>query len=189
MILISRVTVQPSVEPLTVAEAKYACKVDDTSTSELDYFSRLITRARRIAENYSELSFLTQTREITLDAFPCSIIDLPHGPVQSVLISYVDSTGNDQDLTEGTDFRVSRDRVQVINSWPTAKNQIDAVTITYVAGYTNGGEDWLPEEAIEACQKLVARLYEKRGDEDFTPLTDEIMDILDQIKSYKNANV
>lgn len=188
MIKYSKVTVQPTVEPLTVAEAKYHCKVDDTSQDETNYFSRLITRARRIAENYSGLSFLTQTREMTLDYFPCGIIEIPYGPVQSIEITYIDTDDVIQTLVEGTDYRISGDRVQAINGWPTPKDQIDAVTITYMAGYTNAGEDHLPEEAIEACGKIVARLYEKRGDEDFTVLTDEIMDILDNIKVYWNAN-
>lgn len=188
MIKYSKVTVQPASEPLTVAEAKYHCKVDDSSTNETDYFSRLITRARRIAENYTGLSFLTQTRQLNLDYFPCGTIELPHGPVQSVEIEYFNTSGVSTALVEGTDFRVSGDRVQTINGWPTPKDMIDAITITYVAGYLNTYEDPLPEEAIEGCIKLVARLYEKRGDEDLTPLTAEIMDTLDPIKVYQNAN-
>lgn len=188
MIKFSKVIVQPAVEPLTVAEAKYHCKVDDSSTDETDYFSKLITRARWIAENYTALSFLTQTRQLNLDYFPCGTIELPHGPVQSVEVSYINSEGTPTALVEGTDFRVSGNRVQPISGWPTPKDQIDAVTIEYVAGYTNAGEDHLPDQAIEGCIKLVTRMYEKRGDEDYTVLTREIMDVLDGIKDYQNAN-
>jgi uncharacterized phiE125 gp8 family phage protein len=188
MIMHSKVIVQPAVEPLTVAEAKYHCKVDDTSGDESNYFSRLITRARRIAENYSGLSFLTQTRQLSLDYFPCGVIEIPYGPVQSVEMEYYNSAGSLITMVEGTDFRISGDRIQAIDGWPTVKNMIDAVTIVYVAGFTNTGEDHLPEEAIDACARLVARFYEKRGDEDFTPLTDKIMDILDNIKVHWNAH-
>lgn len=192
MIKYSRVTVHPTVEPLTVAEAKYHCKVDSSSTEETDYFSRLIWRARRIAENYTGLSFLTQTREITLDYFPCGIIEIPYGPVQSITsFKYFDTSGVEQTLVLNTDFRLDKKsnpaRLQSINGWPTPNDQLNAVTIVYVAGYTNVGEDVLPEEAVEMIGKLVARLYEKRGDEDLTPLTDEIMDIGDQLKVYWNA--
>lgn len=150
-------------------------------------------RARRIAENYSGLSFLTQTREMNLDYFPCGIIEIPYGPVQSISsFKYIDTVGTEQTLALNTHFRIDNKsqpaRLQYIGSWPTAREQVNAVTIQYVAGYTNVGEDWLPEDIIEACGKLVARLNEKRGDEDFTPLTDEIMDILDGVKVYWNAN-
>lgn len=192
MIKYSRVTVHPTVEPLTVADAKYHCKVDDTSTNETDYFSRLIWRARRMCENYTGLSFLTQTREINLDYFPCGVIEIPYGPVQSITsFKYIDTAGVEQTLALNTDFRLdnksSLARLEAINGWPTPKDQVNAVTIIYVAGYTNVGEDVLPEEAVDMVSRLVARLYEKRGDEGVTPLTDEIMDIGDLIKVYWNA--
>lgn len=194
MVVHSKVIVHPATEPLTVADAKYHCKVDDTAVEETDFFSRLIWRARRIAENYTGLSFLTQTREINFDRFPCGIIEIPYGPVQSISsFKYIDTDGVEQTLVLNTDFRVDTKsnpaRIQYIDSWPTAKEQINAVTIQYLAGHTNVGQDVLPEEAVDMCARLVARLYEKRGDEGLTPLTDEIMDIGDQIKVYWNANV
>jgi uncharacterized phiE125 gp8 family phage protein len=191
MIIYSKVITQPSAEPLTLAEAKSMLKID--STDEDDYIVRLIMRARRMTENYCALSLLTQEREINLDCFPCGIINVPYGPVQSVdSFTYIDADGDEQTLVEGTDFRVDTKsdvcRIEAINSWPTAKTQVNAVTIQYTAGFTNVGEDWLPEEAIEMCSKLVARMYEKRGDENYPVLTDEIMQVGDLIKAYWNAN-
>lgn len=186
MILKSVVTVQPKTEPLTVAEAKDHLKI--SGSEEDTAIARLILRARRMVENYTNLSLLTQTREIKLNYFPCSI-ELPYGPVQSVEIDYTASDGTSASLTQGTDF-ILVNNVISSDSWPTADDEDGSVVITYVAGYTNVGEDHLPEEAIEMCQKLVARLYEKRGDEDSGGLfTDEIMDLGDSVKVYGNANV
>ena len=192
MIIKSKVITHPVAEPITVSDMKDILKIDHTS--EDSYISRLITRARRIAENYCGLSFLTQTREINLDSFPCGSIILPHGPVQSVSsFTYIDTDEIQQTLTVSTDFRIDIDsdicRVEAIDTWPTANDQINAVTIQYLAGFTNVLQDQLPEEAVEMTSRLVARMYEKRGDENAPLLTDDIMQIGDLIKVYWNANV
>jgi uncharacterized phiE125 gp8 family phage protein len=189
----SRVTQQPLDEPITLAQAKTHLKVDGTDDD--DFITRQIRAARRIGENYSGLSFLTQEREIKLDGFPCGVLDIPYGPVQSIdSFTYIKTDETTGTLVEGTDFRVSkigaRTRLEAIDGWPSTNYQVDAVTIQYTSGYTNAGEDYLPEEIPEAVAKTVARLYEKRGDDAAgTVLTYEIMDLYDTVKVYWNAHV
>lgn len=192
MILTTKVITQPSDEPITLAEAKAHCKISDTT--EDGYLTRQIRAARRFGENYSGLSFLTQKREIKLDAFPCGVITIPYGPVQTVTsFTYIKTDETTGTLVLNTDFRQSTNagvtRLEAISSWPSTNVQIDAVTIQYTCGYTDTGEDYLPEEIPEAVGKTVARMYEKRGDEDSGPvLTDEIRELYDSVKVYWNAN-
>lgn len=194
MILRSVIITQPESEPVDIEDVKAHLKVD--GSDEDDFILSKMKSARRLCEEYTNLSFITQERAVYLDKFPCGVIEIPNGPVQSIdEINYYDSDGAVQTLDVNTDFLVDTAsnpaRVwPVSHSWPTAQCRVNAVTIPYTAGYTNDDHDAVPEEIKEAIYKTVSRLYEKRGDGDNGPvLSSEITDILDMVKVYYNANV
>lgn len=178
--------VDPTVEPLTLAEAKTQCKVEFTDDDAL--IEALISAARDFAENRVERSLCTQTWVQTLDQFPGpSLTGIPfmrsysipphaivleRPPVQSITsVTYLDMTGIWQtmptsdyvDVTNGGAQRVD-DLVRITpvfgQIWPIPMPQIESVKVTYVAGY--GDPNHVPP-GIRAWMKLrVAALYENR---------------------------
>lgn len=201
MIVNSKVITQPESEPVTLDEAKAHLRVDGSDDDT--YITTLIKVARQLCEAYSGLSFLTQSREIKLDRFPCArTIILPHGPVQSVDdFTYLDSNGDSVPLILNTDYRVDLHsdipRVEYVSSWPLlpwpqTNNQFNSVTIAYTAGYMNDDHDQLPEVIKQAVLMTVATLYENRQDEVIAATGNLInwtsQALLDTVKVYYNAN-
>jgi len=196
MIIHSKVITQPESEPVTVAEARQHLRID--GTDEDSYIEILIKVARQLCEQYSGLSFITQSREIKLDRFPCSsIIEIPYGPIQTIDdFTYIDSSGDSQPLTETTDFIVdihsSPARVQYVNSWPSTLNRFSSVTIAYTSGYANDDHDPIPEVIKHAMLLHIGSLYENRQNDvlgtSVNSLNMNSEYLLDTIKVYWNAN-
>jgi uncharacterized phiE125 gp8 family phage protein len=203
MIQYSIVTEQPDSEPVLLADAKN--HLEYTGTAKDRYITSLIKSARKMCEAYSGLSFVTQTRRVKLDYFPCSklYIELPYGPVQSVeSFTYQKDDGTTRTLVSGTNFvldthsRVAR--VYPINSdgeidvWPTdLKNVPHAITIDYNAGYDDVSYEPLPEPIKQAILMQVASMFENRQDEQSgtTGMVNwNSMAMLDTVKVTWNAN-
>lgn len=194
MILQGKVIVQPASEPVTLDEAKTHLRV--TGTDEDAYITSLIKVARRMCEHDANLSFITQERQITLDHFPCHELHIMNGPVQSMEITYVDTNGDTQTLTSGTDYTAdlvsNPARICPVNSWPCTKRQLNAVTISAVCGWTNDDHDLLPDEIKQAILMQVATLFEGRQDEVQSGTAMVNMNshfLLDSVRAYGNANV
>lgn len=142
------------VEPVDEDRAKGHLRVSDDDP----YIAELpgcIKAARQHVEKILNASVANQTRVATLDSFPAGVIKLPDGPVLSVTsISYIDSAG----ATASVDaWILSKDRLTPAygESWPTARDQLGAVTITYEAGMMEGSPLALDDEDIINGIKLV----------------------------------
>lgn len=134
----------PTVEPVSLEEARSHLRVIDTAEDTL--IESYIRAATRHVEKTLGMSLMTRTYRLTLDDFS-DAIELPRGPVQSVTsVQYVDEAGDTQTLATSyysTDLVSSRQWV-VRNqdyTYPTLIDGVNAVSITYVAGY-----DTLPAE-------------------------------------------
>ena len=85
---------------------------------------------------------MTQTLDLYLDAFPCTIV-LPRSPLQSITsITYVDNDGITQTLDASqylvdTVSRPPRIVPAYGKSWPTPRVQINAVKVRFVCGHTD----------------------------------------------------
>lgn len=103
---------QPTVEPITVLEARTHCEATaygDTDLDPLDdaMFDAWITAAREHCEDFTGLSLATKVLEVALDSFPTvrddgsTAIELPGGPVRSIvqvmIPSPVGELGSDYD--------------------------------------------------------------------------------------------
>jgi len=169
-------TVQPTLEPVTVAEAMAHCRVD--SSAEEVYIGGLVSVAREWAEDYTNTTIMQSTWQLTMDCWPvrsgpqygsldAGRIDLPRCPVQSVSsIQYVDENGATQTLDPSAyTVDTSSDVVcRVVpaygQTWPSIRSQVGAITITYVAGQTLAAN--VPPRVRHAILLLVGHWFENR---------------------------
>lgn len=134
--LIARRTVTGS-EPITLAEAKLHLRVDHAD--EDAYITGLITAARIVCEQRTGRSIPVSTWVARADDF-CDTLELPFPPLVSVSgVQYVDVYGATITISN-TDYRVDQYsepcRVVPVTEWPIADDRINAVIVTYQAGYT-----------------------------------------------------
>ena len=145
-----RVLTAPAYEPVTRAEAKRWCRIDDDITTHDAVIDLLIGAMRELAEDITGRALVLRTLELRLDDFPSdpsdvAFIELPYPPLQSVqYIQYTDAAGDDQtiegeDLAAGwkVDTGSTPGRIQPASgeSWPGSDGSIGNVRIGYTAGY------------------------------------------------------
>ncbi len=160
------VTAGPSVEPLSASDVKTWLKV--TSSADDTLITNLIVAARQEAENYTGLKLISQTVKEYSDTFPSSRGELLlRFPLVSSItsVAYVDADGANQTFSSYNSDLLShpaRLRPNYQTEWPTTKEQLKAVTITYVCGYTNAAA--VPDAIKTALYLVIAKWYENRGD-------------------------
>jgi uncharacterized phiE125 gp8 family phage protein len=131
---------QPSVEPLTLAEAK--AHLREVGTSEDAYITALIPVARQQAENIMRRTIITSSWVKTEDRFPAAI-RLPMGRVQSITeVRYRDPDGVDlvmapvgYTLDNSGDGRPAWLYPSADYDWPDTWDQPNGVAVTYSAGF------------------------------------------------------
>lgn len=157
-------TAVPSSEPVTVTEAKQHARID-TDSDDI-YVSSLVTAARSHVETLCSRQLITATYELRMDKF-YDVLLLPRPPLQSVTsIEYVDTTGSTVTLNTSkykVDSSTAPARITPAwgETWPTARDEINAVTITYDAGYGDNASD-VPADLIHAIKLMLGHLYENR---------------------------
>ncbi len=179
-------TTAPIAEPVSLAEAKAHLRVD--ASDENNYIDTLIATARAHCEAITLRQFMPAQWRLTLDDFPrgrgrspaiegCDII-LPRSPVTLVgSIIYTDTNGANQ-VFDPTKYVVSTDdepaRISLVfgEVWPVTLDQLNAVRISYDAGYGPVGAGTTtesefaalhtPQPIKQAILMLVAHLFENR---------------------------
>lgn len=179
-----RVIVRPTVEPISLAEAREHLRLDayDSPAVHPDdaLVAALITAARQWSEQFLGRAIAVQTLEIGRDQFPgrtnfcnpCSwfapdAIDLPG------FLTMLAFTSDDEAVT---DYQLDRQsdppclRPAAGTCWPTiaVRGTANAVKVRYVAGYTLPGDspdlDPLPGPVRSGMLLLLGHLYENRED-------------------------
>ncbi len=161
----TRVVVEPIEEPVSLAEAKKHLRVDHDDDDTL--IMGLIATARRSCEIRARRSFVTQTLEMSLEAWPDSEIVLPMPPLQSVTsITYIDAAGATQTVPS-TDYLVYPNvepglvLLKSTAAWPSAELQAGpGIKLRYVAGY--GLAIAVPALYKAAMLLMIGHLYENR---------------------------
>lgn len=159
--------VAPSIEPVTLAEAKVWIEEFDTvHDGMLDF---VIRAAREFAEGYCQRSFITQQWRLTLDALP-PCVQLERGPVQAVnSLVYLDMAGGTQTITSPGAPTYAFDPSGTLArlapgfgyTWPETLPQIGAVRITYTAGYGATADD-VPFGVKQWMRARIATMFENR---------------------------
>lgn len=159
---------EPAIEPLGLDEAKTQLRVD--GTTEDAHILALISAVRVEAETIARRAFVTQTWDLTLDAWPsASVIELPYPPLQSVIsITYIDSDNVTHTMAT-SDYFVDIDgdpgRVCLAHgaAWPggTLRPRA-AIKIRFVAGWSDPYQ--VPANYRQAMLLGLSAYYENRGD-------------------------
>jgi uncharacterized phiE125 gp8 family phage protein len=164
----------PSVEPVTLDEAKAQCRVLDTS--EDARLEALITVAREEAERVTHRALCEQEWEVRFDRFPCDgkSLVLPLPPIREITIQYLDAAGVLQTWAPGDyvasqvfgqdeEVPVDAQRASVIpapnKTWPeTQCGAVEAVRVQILCGY-----DEVPATAKQAILVMIEDLFYQRG--------------------------
>lgn len=161
-----KIITPPASEPITLAEAKAQCRIsgDDEDTVIAGY----IMGARRYCESIDWRAYLTQTRELWLDAWPREgAITIPKPPLQS--ISYIRCYDDDDVATTlaSSDYYVDvvsepgRVVLRSGASWPgTALRVANGVCVRFVAGWANPAD--VPQTIKQAILLIVGHWNENR---------------------------
>jgi uncharacterized phiE125 gp8 family phage protein len=164
----------PATEPVSVAEAKAHLRIDHAADD--DYVEDfVIPAARRYAETITHRAFITQTWILRLNGFGRGgPIYLPRPPLVSITtVTYTDTAG-----TAGTAWAASSTgytleqpsgemalhasiRPSYSQSYPSTRDIVDSVVITYVAGY--GAASAVPIGIKHGILMLIEDLYRQRG--------------------------
>lgn len=161
------VSTAPTIYPVSQTEVKKHLEIAVSDTSHDDHIDMLTATATEKAEAYSKQSFINRTYQLKLDKFPRWEIMLPRPPLSSVSsISYVDGDGATQTLSSSlylvsTSSKPGRVTPAYNEVWPETRNIIDAVTVTYVAGYGATSAS-VPQRARQAILLMVGTWFENR---------------------------
>lgn len=151
-------------QPVSIADVKDHVRIThDDQDARLDGY---IKAATRYIENISDRQLMTATWRLSLDDFPTWELVLPKPPLQSVSsVQYVDGDGATQTWASSNyivDTYSDPGRITPAYGkfWPSPRDQVNAVTIQFVAGYTSAAN--VPATIRQALLMLVAHWYENR---------------------------
>ncbi len=148
------------------ADSGLGAQAPSTNTTENPKLGILIKAAREYAERVCNRRFINSTWDLKLDYFPCEI-RLPYPPLSSVTsISYVDTNGDTQTVSSSVYSVDASSEPGVITlaygqDWPSARDQRNAVTVRYVAGY-GASSSSVPESVRQAIMLIAAHWFEQR---------------------------
>ena len=149
-------TVAPTLDLVTIAQAKSHLSISSSDTTHDDRLGLLIDAARDQLEEDTGLYIAEQTWQLKLPYFYS--LQFVQTPVMSIeSISYYNSTNAS---TAFTDFSLDSSRnYLVLNSTPATYDRYDAVTITYKVGETNDAAQ-VRAIAKQAVLLLVGHYFE-----------------------------
>ncbi len=156
-----KIITPPASEPISIEDCRLHLRI--TETDEDAWILATLGGAREWAENFLNRSLAPQTLEIALDEFPSMWVELPGGPVTSVVsVTYVDASLATQTVSASSYSLDTYSEPQwlapaVDLTWPAAANVANAVKVRYQAGY-----GVLPKSIRAALLLALGHLYENR---------------------------
>lgn len=164
-----------TVEPVSVAEFKAHARID--GNEEDDVIAAYLASARQHCEAYlnRNLTGGANTLRLSMDSFyderytHCGTIYLPNPPLvssTSVSVTYASSAGStgtavgSSVYTVDTDSEPARLAPAYGETWPSPIRQLNAVTVTYSAGYSTASA--VPQGVRTAIKMLASNWFENR---------------------------
>lgn len=189
----SKVTVEPSIEPVTRDELKEHLRI--TSTSEDSLLDEYIKTARIFAEDMTGRKFITQTLVGYVDDFSGGtvrgkwwsgvqegtyfthilngrgFIEMDWAPAQSITSIETIDRSNVATTYDSANYYLDNfgndapSRIELNDSAtiPTSMRDKNAIKVTYVAGYGSNVTD-VPSSLRHAVKLMASTIYSKRGD-------------------------
>lgn len=159
----------PSIEPVTLAEAKAHLRVDGNDEDAL--INQLIAVARQALDGRDGLlgrALIQQVWKLTHDRFPRAI-EIPLPPLISVDgITYLDADAMTQTIDLGTvtvegigDAAPAILRPVSGTTWPETYDHPEAIAITFKAGYGTAAAN-VPAPIKQAMLLDIAHMFENR---------------------------
>lgn len=156
-------TVDPSVEPVTLAEAKAQLRI--AHDSEDDFLSGLLRAARGEIEQATGRALIDQSWRLALDAWPASAtVLLRRAPVREVLSVTVYGAEGEAEVLDPGGYEldaVSCPARLHFARRPAPGKAMNGIEIDFAAGYGEAGTD-VPDLLKRAIMVLVAHWYEFR---------------------------
>lgn len=152
----------PAIEPLTLAEVRDHCRIDNDDSDAI--LRNLIRASRAYSETYLHRALIQQTWDITFPAF--GDMEIPKAPLSSVTsVKYYDEDAVQQTLASSVYKVASADPSYITldedQEWPTVQPIIEPITVRIVAGYGDEAED-VPQMTRQAMLILISHWYENR---------------------------
>lgn len=158
----------PAIEPVSVAELQAHARIDDAE-NQTELQAMIASARKAIEEGHVWRALINQACVDKFDWFACKM-ELRWPTVQSVTsVQYVDTDGVTQTVSTdvyelGQAGGIGVVRLKFNQSWPSARSQADAITITYTAGYGTSPDD-VPEPIRQAILIYANWLYVAREGE------------------------
>jgi len=152
----NRLTTAPTEEPISLAEMRLQIGItgnDDTARDAV--ISSRITSARQWAEKHTQRAFVTQTWTYYASVFT-DYFDLKLDLQSVTSVKYIDSDGVLKTLDSSSykvDLVNSRVYLAYGESWPTVRNEVNAIQVEHISGY--GLAETVPEQIKEAIKFTV----------------------------------
>jgi len=161
----NRIKTQPAVEPVSLSEMRLQLGISQADDAVRDeVISARITSARRWAEQYTGIGFITQTWTAYDDCFQ-PFFDLKMDLKTIVSVKYID-TGGVQQTLEAENYLVDAVSSRLYPAygitWPSTRNQVNAVEIEYTLGF--GGAASVPEDIKDAIKFIVGHWENYQSD-------------------------
>lgn len=156
------VTQEPSVEPLSLQEAREHLK--EPPLEDNSQITSLITAGREEAEFVTGRALITQSISMSFDEFGAEML-LPRPPLQSVTaVRYLDADGVEQTIDPSVyrvDVNTSPGRILLLpgQMWPETMNIPGAITVNFVAGYGDQA-DSVPEIIRQGIRLFLTKYYD-----------------------------
>lgn len=157
----------PASEPVSLADMKTHLRIDgEDQDAEI---TALIRAARFEVETFTGLRLISQTVQMTADAFGPGPMQLPVWPIISVdEVAYTDSAGEEQTLDAALWTLVRSRRPHLLApaygcTWPSTRSDYDAVRITITCGYGADAAD-VPDDIVRALMMIASERDAARGD-------------------------
>ncbi len=166
------VVTPPTFDAVSIAEAKAHARID--STDEDGLLAGYLLAAREWIESQTHLKLCTQTLDLTIDdCWPYANvrgvcrkrIEFPVKPVASITsVTYVDSDGATQTLASNQYVLRNDGAVPFIEpaygvTWPSVRYQTAAITVRFVAGWTQAE---IPHSILQAIRLMFGHADKNR---------------------------